>query len=329
MPELQRRPGPAARRRRWAGLAVVAAFAALLGAGLDVSLPTEAGAAGCGPAPQGQVATMIVVDRGGVPGARCAIVAQGSTGLDVLRAAGHVVRLDGGFVCAIDGVPATGCGNRPSEGTAYWRYWHAPPGGVWTYSQVGAGGYRLPARCAVEGWVWSDSPSSNTPPSMAAPQVTCEAPVTTSPPPATVRPAAPAPGASGTPAAPAAPAGGSAASGSPAGDVAAGAVPGAEAPGAGPVASVPAAPAEVQGATTLPGESDGSTGTTSASAGTDASESTDDAADGDRVEVAAGSPVSSSGASAPPWGLVVGILLIAGVGGGAWWRSRHDRTENA
>jgi hypothetical protein len=114
----------------------------------------------------------MVIDQGtGTPSTRCAFVAQGSDGLDALRATGHSVRLDGGFVCAIDGLPATGCGNIP--GSPYWRYWHAAPGGRWIYSQVGAGSYRLPSRCAVEGWVWSDSPSPDTPPRIPAPPVAC------------------------------------------------------------------------------------------------------------------------------------------------------------
>ena len=80
----------------------------------------------------------------------------------------------------------------PMQGSAYWRYWHAPPGGTWTYSQVGAGGYRLPTRCAVEGWVWSDAATADTPPRLAAPRPTCDAPPPTAPP-VTARPPAPAP----------------------------------------------------------------------------------------------------------------------------------------
>ncbi|MFN7148278.1 MAG: hypothetical protein ACK4V6_02235, partial [Microthrixaceae bacterium] len=196
-------------------LALGAVLALVLGAALvlvDPS-PTPAAAAGCGPAPQGRVAVVVVVDRGGgAPSSRCVVVDHGSTGLDALRAAGHQVRLDGGFVCAIDAQPATGCGNVP--GSPYWRYWHAAPGGAWDYSQVGAGGYRLPTRCAVEGWSWSDSPTSRTPPRIAAPAPTCEAaPSTTAPPVRPATPSAPVQPAPAVPTAPGAPPGQGAAPG--------------------------------------------------------------------------------------------------------------------
>lgn len=336
MPEVQRHrdiPRSASWRFRRAGAAVVALAAvlgAVVGVGVGALAPVDAAAAGCGPAPQGQIAAVVVVDRGSGAAARCATVGQGSTGLDALRAAGHDVRLDGGFVCAIDGLPATGCGNRPSEGSAYWRYWHAPPGGAWSYSQVGAGGYRLPSRCAVEGWVWSDSPSSNTPPSVGAPQVLCEAPTTTTAPPTTARPASAPPSTTGSASAPS-PAGTPPAAGSSSASGGA-AAPGVAADSAASDPSVVAgsqgATAEVHDATTVPDaaeapDGDGSTSSPEADVGTA------DDADGDRVEAAAGSPVASSGEPAPPWGLAIGVLLIAGVGGGAWWRSRRGRTENA
>ena len=92
---------------------------------------------------------------------RCAIVAQGSTGLDAMRAAGHDVRLKGGFVCGIDGLPATGCGVDDAE-LALLAVLARLAGRAVELLGVGAGGYRLPARCAVEGWSWSDSPAGRT-----------------------------------------------------------------------------------------------------------------------------------------------------------------------
>jgi hypothetical protein len=300
--------------------------------GWSIEVPPAA-AAGCGPAPQGQVAVVMVIDRGnGTPSTRCAIVAQGSTGLDALRAAGHDVRLDGGFVCGIDGLPATGCGNRPDAGFAYWRYFHAAPGAAWSYSQVGAGGYRLPARCAVEGWVWSDSPSSNTPPSLPAPTPTCEAP------PTTVAPTVPAgPGASPSTPAPAAPAGGPQIATPPGAPSGAGA-----ATGGGPTA--PGAPsASVAADTTVPLDSAGvpvdgaavedpATGPADVTTSVDPDDSDEGAAagtgDAESVgELAASADGGSSGGA--PWGVLVAVALVAALGGAAAWRTRRRAADTA
>lgn len=301
-------------------MAVAVALAAgSFALGAVVAVPSSAAMGACGPAPSGQVAVAMVVDAGGgMPSPRCAVVTQGSTGLDALRAAGHSVRLDGGFVCAIDGLPATGCGNRPDSGLAYWRYWHAAPGGGWSYSQVGAGGYRLPARCAVEGWVWSDAPSSNTPPRIAAPAPTCDAPSPTAPP-ATSAPASRPPT---TAASPGSGGSGTDSSGTPT----PGATPGAPAtsPGGGPT-TVPAAVAGVTtvapGAVTPTAEGD-AVGADQDRSGQDGQRPTGSA---DRAEQAsAGGPVGSTGTggSSTPWGLVVAVVLVAGLGGAALLRSR-------
>jgi hypothetical protein len=307
-----------------AALLVVAA-GTVVAAGVDAP---PADAAGCGPAPQGQVAVVMVIDRGtGSPSTRCAVVPQGSTGLDALRAAGHDVRLDGGFVCGIDGLPATGCGNRPDAGFAYWRYWHAAPGGAWSYSQVGAGGYRLPARCAVEGWVWSDSPSSNTPPSVPAPTPTCEAPPTTAAPTLPPRPAPTVP-------APVAPTGGGAVPTSP---------PTTAAPGSGgaPATVSGAPPASVAGETTVPpdpaladvpspegagageGEPSSSTDPDRGDGRPSAGGADADAETEGELAASAEGP-SSSGA---PWGVAVAVVLVAALGGAAAWRSRRRSVD--
>lgn len=285
----------------------------------------------CGPAPQGQIALVMVVDRGtGTPSTRCAIVPQGSNGLDALRATGHSVRLDGGFVCAIDGLPATGCGNVP--GSPYWRYWHASPGGRWIYSQVGAGGYRLPTRCAVEGWVWSDSPSPDTPPRLPAPVPLCEAPTTTAPPTTTARPpagggVAPPPSTPATSTPPTSPGGGPDGAPSPSGG------------SAGGSAATTTPPAQVGGVTTSrpPGGDDAAgaaeppDGDTSeeASAGAATSSGRSDGPDGPDGggdgEMAVG---TSDGGSSTPWGVLVGAVLILGLGAAASVRSR-SRSRHA
>lgn len=53
-----------------------------------------------------------------------------------------------GMVCTIDALPNP-C-TKPTT-SAYWSYWHATPGGTWTYSTSGAGSYD-PAPGTVEGW---------------------------------------------------------------------------------------------------------------------------------------------------------------------------------
>ena len=148
---------------------------ALVGAG-------SAAAQGCGPAPVGRVAVAVVVDDGTGISQRCVVVDDRTDGYAVLRAAGHQLRIEAGFLCGIDGYPATGCGNRPGFDGSYWRYFHATPGGSWTYSSVGGGGYRMPPRCAIEGWRWTSTGSTDTPPRTPPPPVTCEAPPVTAPP---------------------------------------------------------------------------------------------------------------------------------------------------
>ncbi len=306
--------GVAARR------AVAACAAAvLLAASTATATASPGAAAACGPAASGQVAVAMVVDRGGARSVRCAVVAQGATGLDALRAAGHAVRLDGGFVCAIDGVPATGCGNRPDAGFAYWRYWHADPGGAWRYSQVGAGGYRLPSRCAVEGWVWSDSRSSDTPPGVAAPSPLCETPPTTAPP-ATAAPTVPP-----ATAAPAGPAG-SGPSGSGVGVPGdPGATPGGSSAGPAPAAGGPATtvPTDVAGATTVAPAPDDvrSTRQDASTARGEQSNARVDQADGKSAVVASSTP--------RPWGALVGIALVAVLAAAAVWRSKRRSADGA
>jgi hypothetical protein len=319
--------------RRVRALVLGALLALFLGTALVVADPSAvpAAAAGCGPAPRGRVAVVVVIDHGGgaAPTSRCVVVDHGATGLDALRTAGHQVRLDGGFVCAIDARPTTGCGNVP--GNPYWRYWHADPGGDWIYSQVGAGGYRLPARCAVEGWSWSDSPTSRTPPRVAAPRPTCEAspPTTASP----VRPAAPVP--------PAAPATSSTPTGS-------GAPP---APGASPDAEVAGAPGGGTGNGSS-GPGDGTPTTADGadpggSARADQSDPDDDPAaerpdapaateDGDAGgtdevdgELAADRSTGGAEGGSTPWGVLIAVVLVAGLAGASVVRTRARRDDAA
>ncbi|RJQ72272.1 hypothetical protein D5S17_26325 [Pseudonocardiaceae bacterium YIM PH 21723] len=95
----------------------------------------------------------VVVDFQGSRTVACAPGSPGS-GLAALQGAGFSYVFPSkqpGFVCRINGNPASDpCVNTPPA-TAYWSYWHAQPGGSWVYSDLGAGNYRPPAG-SVEGW---------------------------------------------------------------------------------------------------------------------------------------------------------------------------------
>lgn len=76
-----------------------------------------------------------------------------TTGLAALTGAGFTyafVPRFPGFICTIDAKPNP-CNGAPA--TAYWSYWHATPGGTWTYSSTGAGSYD-PPQGSVEGWAF-------------------------------------------------------------------------------------------------------------------------------------------------------------------------------
>ncbi len=87
-----------------------------------------------------------------------------ATGLAALTGAGFsftFVPGQPGFICQIKAKPNP-CNGAPA--TAYWSYWHAPRGGSWTYSALGASSYN-PAPRSVEGWAFGagSAPSVNPP----------------------------------------------------------------------------------------------------------------------------------------------------------------------
>lgn len=98
----------------------------------------------------------LVVDARSLDGpvsADCAKVPDGSTGYDVLRAAGHTVgfRQDG-LICTIDNRPSDGCSK--TDALHYWAYFHREPkSSSWSYSNEGATTYK-PDNGETEGWVW-------------------------------------------------------------------------------------------------------------------------------------------------------------------------------
>jgi hypothetical protein len=107
----------------------------------------------------------VVVEYGAPLGTsiRCA-TGNPATGLDALNRAGHgytFVPRQPGFVCTIDAKPDP-CNNAPAD--AYWSYWHAKPGGSWSYGTTGAGSYR-PIAGTIDGWSFGNGkPPSTRPP---------------------------------------------------------------------------------------------------------------------------------------------------------------------
>jgi hypothetical protein len=76
-----------------------------------------------------------------------------------------------GLLCAIDGFPATGCGERQPNGSyMYWSYWHGS-NGAWSYASIGPASTRVdPA--VIEGWRWQDGSQTVDRPPRVAPDAT-------------------------------------------------------------------------------------------------------------------------------------------------------------
>ncbi len=97
----------------------------------------------------------VVVDFGSLGGGVQTGCATGdpATGLTALTGAGFTyafVPRQPGFVCRINALPNP-CNGAPTS--AYWSYWHATPGGTWSYGTSGAGSHD-PAPGTVDGWAF-------------------------------------------------------------------------------------------------------------------------------------------------------------------------------
>lgn len=148
-----RAPRPVARL-----LAPLLLLAGVAVTGLVTAVPAHAATA----CPSSQVT--VVVDYGSLGGTSVRCASSFSDGIAALQSAGHTVGYvpgQPGFVCTVDARPDP-CNGAPAS--AYWSYWHAKPGGSWSYSSTGAGSYH-PAAGSVEGWAFG----GGKPPSSAAP----------------------------------------------------------------------------------------------------------------------------------------------------------------
>ncbi|MFY1692837.1 hypothetical protein [Plantactinospora sp. WMMB782] len=140
------------RRHIAALIAIVVVTAGLVAAD---PTPRPAHAAACGPG----TGVTVVVDftAFGLGVQTACYLGDPPTGLAALQGAGYTVtgtqRWGLAFICRINGRPtpvAEPCVNTPPA-SAYWSYWHATPGGTWSYSTLGATSYN-PAQGTVEGW---------------------------------------------------------------------------------------------------------------------------------------------------------------------------------
>lgn len=108
-----------------------------------------------------QIRVGVVIQGGDQTSTYCVTLPEGATGYDALLATGVPVAVSaspqGVAICQIGeiGCPANDCfcqcqGSR----CLYWAYFHQEDQG-WTFSSIGAGGYRL-QNGAVEGWRWGE-----------------------------------------------------------------------------------------------------------------------------------------------------------------------------
>lgn len=156
-----------------------------------VLVPAATGAPSATCAAAGEIRVRVVVDFGDAPGAPpgisdvCVPVADRTSGAELLAARARQLgtpqpRYDGGFLCAIDGVPESGCG-RDSGADDYWSYWHGEAG-RWTYANTGAATWRL-RDGDVEGWRFAGTTAeakAAAPRATATPCATVTATTTTS-----------------------------------------------------------------------------------------------------------------------------------------------------
>jgi hypothetical protein len=157
----------------------VCCVAAIALTGVIVTTSGRAEASSCsGPVPDGEIRVVIVVDAvdfGGGSSATCLVVPTGTTGSQLLarRSAelgtGSARYGSSGLLCAIDGMPATGCGDHNAGGFDYWGYFSAPSGS-WAYGNINPFTRRL-SDGDIEGWryVRGGKGSAQDPPPRIAP----------------------------------------------------------------------------------------------------------------------------------------------------------------
>ncbi len=282
---------------------------------VGVADPAPAAAAdSCsGPLVAGQRRVVVVVDSGaGSPAATCLVVSSGTTGAQVLAQRATLLgrptpRYDGsGLLCAIDGHPATGCGDRTTSGYRYWAYFSGASGS-WLYGNYNPFIRRV-ADGDIEGWHFIDGGGngSDDPPRLAPSRSLFPAltPGTTVAP--ATAPNVPSGGGSGT--------GGGATAGPSGG----GSVPG----GAVGVAPVPQLPSSLPADPSTGAPDAGDPLTDPTTVVPDSVSTGDLAPSSDREELAV-APASSSGSDNGRWlGVALAVVLGAALAVGGLLRGR-------
>lgn len=144
-------------------------------------VPAHASADG-GCAEAGSGVTVVVDARAAGGGVRVACApGSPSSGFTALQSAGfNLTEVQGlpGFLCKIDGFPADqDCTSTPPA-DAFWSYWHASPGGSWTYSVVGGAAF-TPEPGSIEGWAFGSSAAPGVAPPAPPPPATTSTTTTT------------------------------------------------------------------------------------------------------------------------------------------------------
>jgi hypothetical protein len=135
--------------------------------GAAIAVPTAPAAAAACTQDTGVTVVVDFATLGGGTQTRCAS-GDPTSGLAALRAARftptRAAQEPGYFVCRIDGKPADDPCQRTPPADAYWSYWHAKPGGTWSYSSLGPADHD-PKPNTVEGWAFgAGKPPSSPPP---------------------------------------------------------------------------------------------------------------------------------------------------------------------
>lgn len=150
------------RRRRLRPGAALAALVLPLAVPLAIAPAAPAVADDC---------VRLVIEGRELPVSSTQCLQPSRNGIDLLRNGGHSLRLNSsGLLCAIDGQPATGCGE-PASGGGYqfWSYWTASGGCSWSFSNRGPSARSFSTRPAADGWVWvNGGGQASRPPSLPA-----------------------------------------------------------------------------------------------------------------------------------------------------------------
>lgn len=139
--------------RRWGALALMVFVAGVVATPLGGRALTRACAATAV-----HVAVVVDLDNAGGVSAVCVPAGARDNGATALAARASMLGLPqprynaAGLLCAIDGVPQTGCGTAHDGHYAYWAYFHGTNGN-WTYNNFGPASWRV-STGVVEGWRW-------------------------------------------------------------------------------------------------------------------------------------------------------------------------------